>query len=66
MHLPSWQAQIKGQKRWTLQTPTECLHECQHTYEVDVSPGDISMFILSKKHKVTLNGMISNSSYKKK
>ncbi|XP_021943372.2 uncharacterized protein LOC110841977 isoform X1 [Folsomia candida] len=37
---PSWQAQIKGKKRWFLQPPPECFYECQ-SLSVDVQPGDI-------------------------
>lgn len=43
VYLPSWQAQIKGIKRWTIETPTECLYKCQEKYEVDMFPGDISI-----------------------
>lgn len=41
---PSWQAQIKGVKRWFLQPPPECFYECR-PISVDVQPGDISMLI---------------------
>ncbi|KAG1682673.1 Bifunctional arginine demethylase and lysyl-hydroxylase JMJD6 [Nymphon striatum] len=37
---PSWQAQIKGQKLWTLEPPPECFLECQ-TLKVIVNPGEI-------------------------
>ncbi len=42
VRLPSWQAQIKGKKRWTVKTPRECLYLCQELFEVEVQFGDIS------------------------
>lgn len=38
---PSWQAQISGQKIWTLIPPPECEHVCQ-ALQVTVTKGDIS------------------------
>ncbi|XP_013387081.1 uncharacterized protein LOC106156398 [Lingula anatina] len=38
---PSWQAQITGTKRWTLEPPPECYKECVPRIEVVVKPGDI-------------------------
>lgn len=37
---PSWQAQIRGRKRWRLEPPGECSYQCQ-PLEVVVEPGDI-------------------------
>lgn len=37
---PSWQAQIKGRKRWVLVPPYECYKEC-HRLEFDVNPGEV-------------------------
>jgi hypothetical protein len=42
---PSWQAQIKGAKKWTLEPPPECAHTCHSRMEVVVNPGEISEFI---------------------
>ncbi|XP_066289252.1 bifunctional arginine demethylase and lysyl-hydroxylase JMJD6-like [Branchiostoma lanceolatum] len=38
---PSWQAQVKGTKEWTLEPPPECYFECPHTLKVTVHPGEI-------------------------
>ncbi|XP_031570116.1 bifunctional arginine demethylase and lysyl-hydroxylase psr-1-like [Actinia tenebrosa] len=38
---PSWQAQISGQKKWTLEPPPECAHICHPKMEVVVHPGEI-------------------------
>ena len=37
---PSWQAQIRGTKTWTLVPPLECRYACRSHY-VTVRPGDI-------------------------
>nr|CAH0111864.1 unnamed protein product [Daphnia galeata] len=37
--LPSWQAQIRGQKLWSLEPPPECYYQCQ-AMEITVQPGD--------------------------
>lgn len=37
----SWQAQIKGTKKWTLETPPECYLTCKYRTEIIVEPGDI-------------------------
>lgn len=42
VRLPSWQAQLKGEKEWKLAPPPECLFEC-HSFSVIVHPGEISM-----------------------
>lgn len=39
---PSWQAQITGTKKWTLEPPSECYFECKPRFEVTVEPGEIS------------------------
>ncbi|XP_012942495.1 uncharacterized protein LOC106012863 [Aplysia californica] len=41
VHLPSWQAQVAGHKRWTLQPPPECYFRCIAKMEVTVRPGEI-------------------------
>lgn len=41
VRLPSWQAQLKGEKEWKLAPPPECLFEC-HSFYVIVQPGEIS------------------------
>ena len=38
----SWQAQIKGTKKWTLQAPPECYGQCIEQMEIIVEPGQIS------------------------
>lgn len=40
---PSWQAQIKGTKKWTLEPPPECANVCDPKLEVTVNSGEISM-----------------------
>nr|XP_018904172.1 PREDICTED: F-box protein At5g06550-like isoform X4 [Bemisia tabaci] len=40
VNYPSWQAQLKGTKTWTLQPPLECYYKC-NTLVVDVYPGEI-------------------------
>ncbi len=40
---PSWQAQIKGSKLWTLEPVPECYNECR-TIEAVVYPGEVSKF----------------------
>ena len=42
---PSWQAQISGQKIWTLVPPPECEHVCQEL-QVTVTKGDISKSVI--------------------
>lgn len=39
--LPSWQAQVKGHKIWTLTPPPECYLECGSRMEVTLHPGYI-------------------------
>jgi histone arginine demethylase JMJD6 len=51
VRLPSWQAQLKGTKTWTLAPPPECYYQC-HSFEVIVRPGDISKLRkIQKKNK---------------
>lgn len=40
---PSWQAQIKGIKKWTFKPPAECMFQCQ-TLTTEVHSGDILIF----------------------
>lgn len=44
VRLPSWQAQIKGEKEWTLAPPPECYYHCSFM-KATVHTGDISMGI---------------------
>ncbi|XP_071785168.1 uncharacterized protein [Asterias amurensis] len=48
VELPSWQAQIKGHKRWTLEPPPECYLECGNILEVEVHPGEIIVLDTNK------------------
>lgn len=43
VHRPSWQAQIRGAKTWTLLPPPECESVCVPSLKVTVRPGDIIM-----------------------
>jgi len=38
---PSWQAQLRGRKKWTIEPPPECYYQCRRL-EVTVEPGQIS------------------------
>ncbi|XP_026479362.1 uncharacterized protein LOC113385738 [Ctenocephalides felis] len=38
---PSWQAQIRGKKRWTIIPPPECYFQCSGEIIADVYPGEI-------------------------
>lgn len=40
--IPSWQAQIRGSKKWSLEPPPECYYQCQRSIEVILHPGDTS------------------------
>lgn len=40
VRLPSWQAQIKGSKQWTLAPPPECYYQCS-TFSAIVRTGEI-------------------------
>jgi len=44
----SWQAQIKGRKLWTLQTPPECHSQCSSYMELVVEPGNIVILDTNK------------------
>ncbi|XP_073998805.1 uncharacterized protein isoform X2 [Rhodnius prolixus] len=37
---PSWQAQLVGAKKWSLQPPPECIYECK-SHEVVINTGEI-------------------------
>ena len=41
VELPSWQAQLRGKKTWTLVPPPECEHVC-HSFNVTMNTGDVS------------------------
>lgn len=43
VRLPSWQAQVKGTKEWTLAPPPECYYECA-LFKATVWMGDISEY----------------------
>lgn len=43
VRLPSWQAQVKGTKEWTLAPPPECYYECV-SFTATVLTGDISEY----------------------
>ncbi|XP_068699551.1 uncharacterized protein [Montipora foliosa] len=45
---PSWQAQIKGTKKWTLEPPPECSHICDPKLEVIVNTGEIIVLDTNK------------------
>ncbi|KAJ7365077.1 hypothetical protein OS493_007723 [Desmophyllum pertusum] len=45
---PSWQAQIKGTKKWTLEPPPECAHVCDPKLEVTVNSGEIIILDTNK------------------
>jgi hypothetical protein len=42
---PSWQAQLRGRKKWTLEPPPECYYQCGRL-EVTVEPGEISELLI--------------------
>ncbi|KAL7645329.1 UNVERIFIED_CONTAM: hypothetical protein RMT77_003715 [Armadillidium vulgare] len=60
---PSWQAQIKGRKTWTLEPPLECYFKC-FNLQVTVNQGEIIVldtniwyhetFILSGEISITI------------
>ncbi|KAJ8303305.1 hypothetical protein KUTeg_019701 [Tegillarca granosa] len=52
---PSWQAQITGTKKWTLEPPSECYFECKSRLEVTVEPGEIIVLDTNKWYHSTLN-----------
>lgn len=44
VRLPSWQAQLRGSKEWTLAAPPECYFRCEAVeMTAVVRPGEISM-----------------------
>ncbi|XP_054280434.1 bifunctional arginine demethylase and lysyl-hydroxylase JMJD6-B [Macrosteles quadrilineatus] len=50
---PSWQAQLRGRKKWTLQPPPECIYHC-NTLEVVVSPGEIIVLDTNRWYHQTM------------
>ncbi|XP_017782184.1 PREDICTED: bifunctional arginine demethylase and lysyl-hydroxylase JMJD6 [Nicrophorus vespilloides] len=40
VHYPSWQAQLRGRKKWRIAPPPECLYSCKE-FQVVVNPGEI-------------------------
>lgn len=51
---PSWQAQIRGAKTWTLLPPPECESVCVPSLKVTVRPGDIIMVNTNRWYHSTL------------
>lgn len=51
---PSWQAQIKGKKQWTLKPPPECYYICENKMEVVVNPGEIIVVDTNRWYHSTL------------
>lgn len=47
---PSWQAQVKGHKIWTLTPPPECYFECGPRMEVTLHPGSIGKAAYKQAH----------------
>ncbi|WAR11634.1 hypothetical protein MAR_025814 [Mya arenaria] len=52
---PSWQAQITGTKRWTLEPPPECYYVCEDQLQVTVQPGQIIVLDTNIWFHSTLN-----------
>ncbi|KAL4234600.1 hypothetical protein ACF0H5_006241 [Mactra antiquata] len=52
---PSWQAQITGTKKWTLEPPPECYYICPDRLEVIVHPGEIIVLDTDIWYHSTLN-----------
>lgn len=52
---PSWQAQITGTKKWTLEPPPECYYTCPDRIEVTVQPGQIIVLDTNIWYHSTLN-----------
>lgn len=50
----SWQAQVKGIKRWILEPPPECVGICISRMEIIVEPGDIIVLDTNKWYHGTL------------
>ncbi|XP_069688240.1 uncharacterized protein [Periplaneta americana] len=49
---PSWQAQLKGSKRWFLHPPPECYYQCE-SLEVTVNPGEIIVVDTARWYRET-------------
>ncbi|RZF36493.1 hypothetical protein LSTR_LSTR015295 [Laodelphax striatellus] len=52
VNLPSWQAQLRGKKKWTLEPPPECLYECTKM-SIVVEPGEIIVLDTNKWYHQT-------------
>ncbi|XP_061180297.1 uncharacterized protein LOC133188829 [Saccostrea echinata] len=52
---PSWQAQITGTKRWTLEPPPECYFQCPKSIQVVIHPGEIIVLDTNRWYHSTLN-----------
>ncbi|EDV25502.1 expressed hypothetical protein [Trichoplax adhaerens] len=48
VHFPSWQAQLRGQKKWILEPPLECADVCVNQISVIVNTGDIIVLNTNK------------------
>ncbi|XP_002736198.1 bifunctional arginine demethylase and lysyl-hydroxylase JMJD6-like [Saccoglossus kowalevskii] len=51
---PSWQAQVKGRKLWTIQPPPECYFECIDSIQIIVEPGEIIVLDTDRWYHSTL------------
>lgn len=49
---PSWQAQLKGSKRWFLFPPPECYYQCE-ALDVTVEPGEIIVVDTARWYRET-------------
>ncbi|KAL8585751.1 hypothetical protein ACOMHN_040533 [Nucella lapillus] len=54
VHLPSWQAQVTGTKRWRLEPPSECFTHCATSLTADIKPGQIIILDTNKWFHSTL------------
>jgi hypothetical protein len=50
---PSWQAQLRGRKKWTIEPPPECYYQCRRL-EVTVEPGQIIVLDTNRWYHQTL------------
>ncbi|XP_054716588.1 uncharacterized protein LOC129226036 [Uloborus diversus] len=56
VHNPSWQAQIKGRKEWTLEPVPECYNECKSLKTI-VEPGEVIVLDTNRwYHKTKIIG----------
>ncbi|XP_066997152.2 uncharacterized protein [Anabrus simplex] len=50
---PSWQAQLRGRKKWVLEPPPECYYQCERL-QVTVNPGEIFVLDTNRWYHQTL------------